>query len=259
MTKQKLVEVKNLCMNYHTTEGETKALENISFDVYEGEFLSILGPSGCGKSTILSLISGLLPPSGGEILINGKIVEGPNESVAYMFQHDHLFEWRNIEQNVLLGLEIKRDCTHEKKAYAISLLKNYGLGNFLRHYPSQLSGGMRQKVALFRTLAVDPEILLLDEPFSALDYQTRLSVSMEVSDIIRKEEKTAVLVTHDISEAIALSDRVIILSDRPSVVAQELYIEFSKEHLTPLEKRQEKEFQTYFNTIWKELHNHVNT
>lgn len=251
--KTKVVEVKNLNLTYHTKEVETLALKGLSFDVYEGEFLTIVGPSGCGKSTVLSLIAGLLSPSSGEVLIDGEKVEAPHPKVAYMLQRDHLFDWRTIAQNVTLGLEVRRSCTPKARAYAKSLLQTYGLGSFLNHYPRQLSGGMRQKVALIRTLAVSPSILILDEPFSALDYQTRLAVSGEVADIIRQEEKTAILVTHDISEAISLSDRVIVLSRRPAKVKATHEIKFDTPYKTPLERRKAPIFQQYFDTIWKEL------
>ena len=254
---QKIVEIENLCMIYHTPEEETLALKDISFDLYDGEFLSIIGPSGCGKSTVLSLISGLITPSSGRVKILGEEVTKPSEKVAYMLQRDHLFDWRTIEQNVLLGLEIRKRCTKESKDYAIQLLKTYGLGDFLHHYPNQLSGGMRQKVALIRTLAVSPQILLLDEPFSALDYQTRLAVSEEVSDIIKREQKTAILVTHDISEAISLSDRIVVLSNRPSTVKMILKIDFDLEEDRPLSRRNAPEFQQYFDLLWKELDVHV--
>ncbi len=189
-----ILELKNISMNYQEATSETQAIKDVSFSVNKGEFISIVGPSGCGKSTLLSIISNLITQSSGEVSVVG--------TVGYMLQKDHLFEWRNILQNVLLGLEIKKLLTPENIAYAKELLNRYGLGEFKEHYPSQLSGGMRQRAALIRTLAVKPEILLLDEPFSALDYQTRLYVSDEIANIIRKEEKTAVLVTHDLSEVV---------------------------------------------------------
>ncbi|MGI6168705.1 MAG: ABC transporter ATP-binding protein [Christensenellales bacterium] len=251
--KTKLVEARNLQLTYHTREVETLALKDISFDVYEGEFLTIVGPSGCGKSTVLSLIAGLLSPSSGEVRIGGEKVVQPHPQVAYMLQRDHLFDWRTIAQNVTIGLEVQKKCTPEARSYACGLLQTYGLGGFLKHYPRQLSGGMRQKVALIRTLAVNPSILILDEPFSALDYQTRLSVSGEVADIIRQEKKTAILVTHDISEALSLSDRVIVLSKRPATVKATHEIRFGETYKTPLERRKAPVFQDYFDTIWKEL------
>ena len=204
MNKKDMVSLKNVSLKYYTLEGETHAVNDISFSVKQGEFIGIVGPSGCGKTTILSLIAGLIKPTKGEILVDGKKVEGPSTDVGCMLQQDHLFEWRTIMQNALLGLEIHGKTNRETKEKVERLLETYGLGEFKNHYPDQLSGGMRQRAALIRTLAVDPKILLLDEPFSALDYQTRLAMSDEVSTIIRKEGKTALLVTHDISEAISM-------------------------------------------------------
>ncbi|HOB20954.1 MAG TPA: ATP-binding cassette domain-containing protein, partial [Candidatus Atribacteria bacterium] len=180
MSKQGIVSLEGVCMNYQDLEGETPALKNIDLEVQEGEFIGIVGPSGCGKSTILSLIAGLIKPCSGQVKIEGKEVEGPSSKVGYMLQQDHLFEWRTILQNVMLGLEIQKKANEENKKKVMKLLDTYGLGDFKNHYPRQLSGGMRERVALIRTLAVDPKILLLDEPFSALDYQTRLALSDEV-------------------------------------------------------------------------------
>ncbi len=184
-----VVEIKNISMNYHCLTKETQAIKNISFSVEQGEFISIVGPSGCGKSTLLSIIAKLIKPSSGNVFVEG--------NVGYMLQKDHLFEWRNIQNNIYLGLEVQNKLTEENKQYANNLLKTYGLNEFRYHTPSQLSGGMRQKVALIRTLAVKPDIMLLDEPFSALDYQTRLSTADEIGIILKKEKKTAILVTHD--------------------------------------------------------------
>ncbi|SHH91073.1 NitT/TauT family transport system ATP-binding protein, partial [Caloranaerobacter azorensis DSM 13643] len=203
MNRKKVVEIKNVSKIYHTIDGETYALKNISIDIYHGEIVVLVGPSGCGKSTLLSIISGLLKPSKGEVFINGKKVESTNKEIGYMFQRDHLFEWRTILGNVLIGLEIQKKLNKETKKYVEKLLDTYGLGDFKHHYPSQLSGGMRQRAALIRTLAVKPDILLLDEPFSALDYQTRLAIADEIGTILKNEEKTAIMVTHDIAEAIS--------------------------------------------------------
>lgn len=207
MRKEKLVSMVNVNMTYQSLEGETPTLLDINLDVSEGEFIGIVGPSGCGKTTILSIIAGLIKPTSGEVFIEGKKVEGPSSKVGYMLQQDHLFEWRTITQNVLLGLEIQGKLNEKSKENVIRLLETYGLGEFKNHYPHQLSGGMRQRVALIRTLAINPKILLLDEPFSALDYQTRLALSDEIGTIIKKEKKTALLVTHDIAEAVSMSDR----------------------------------------------------
>ncbi|WP_094552124.1 ABC transporter ATP-binding protein [Petroclostridium xylanilyticum] len=244
-------------MKYHSLEGEISALAAIDLEVLKGEFVSIVGPSGCGKSTLLSIISGLLQPSSGKVFIENEEVKGTSSKVGYMLQKDHLFEWRTILQNVTLGLEIQNKLTEETKNYAIELLKTYGLGDFQNHYPRQLSGGMRQRAALIRTLAVKPEILLLDEAFSALDYQTRLAVADEVYTILKKENKTAIMVTHDIAEAISMADSVVVLSQRPATIKNIHKIQLTCEKCTPLGRREAPEFRHYFNKIWKELDVHV--
>jgi len=255
---EKVVEIKSIAMSYHMPSGETQAIKDLSLDVFKGEIVVIIGPSGCGKSTVLSIISGLLKPSGGTVIINGNIVEGTNKSIGYMFQKDHLFEWRNILSNVLIGLEIQAKLNEQTKARAKELLDIYGLKDFKMHYPSQLSGGMRQRVALIRTLAIEPELLLLDEPFSALDYQTRLTVADDIGSILKQEKKTAIMVTHDISEAISMADRVVVLSNRPSVVKSihEINLTLTNKR-TPLSSREAPEFRYYFNALWKELDVHV--
>ncbi len=239
--------LKNISLSYHSEHGETQAIKDISFDIYDGEFLSIVGPSGCGKSTLLSIISGLSKPSSGtvEILKNLKS--------AYMLQKDHLFEWRTVFSNACLGLELQNKLNSQTKKKVHELLEKYGLGEFSDKRPSELSGGMRQRAALIRTLASQANILLLDEPFSALDYQTRLTVSDEISQIIRREKKTAVLVTHDISEAISVSDRVLVFSKRPAILKAEFKIDFFSNGKNGLSAREEPEFKNYFNKIWKEL------
>jgi len=254
----RVLELKNVHYSYHTLEGETPAISDISFSLGKGEFIAIVGPSGCGKSTLLSLVAGLLTPASGTIKINGKNQEESTTNVGYMLQHDELFEWRNIYHNVLLGLEVQHMMTAKTRQKASALLDNYGLGNFKASRPSELSGGMRQRVALIRTLVLDPEILLLDEPFSALDYQTRLNVSDDIGQIIRKEGKSALLVTHDLSEAISLADRVIILTKRPATILQTVPLIFHLENDTPLNRRNAPEFKTYFNLIWKELNDNEN-
>lgn len=245
---KKILEVKNICKTYQAENGEIEALRNISFDVQEGEYISIIGPSGCGKSTLLSIIAGLESKTSGETYINGKI--------GYMLQKDNLLEWRTIYNNVLLGLEIQKSNTKENVDYVIKLLKKYGLYEFKDKYPMQLSGGMRQRVALIRTLAISPNILLLDEAFSALDYQTRLMVTEDVYKILKNENITAVMVTHDISEAISMSDRIIVLSKRPAIVKNIHKIDFNMENRTPLNCREKPEFSKYFNLMWKELDEH---
>jgi len=203
MNRKKVVEIKNISMIYHTLDGETEAIKDLSLDINHGEIVLLVGPSGCGKSTLLSIIAGLIKPSKGTVLINEKEVKGTTGEIGYMFQRDHLFEWRTILGNVLIGLEIQDKITDETKKFTEKLLDTYGLGEFKNHYPRQLSGGMRQRVALIRTLACKPDILLLDEPFSALDYQTRLAIADEIGTILKKEKKTAFMVTHDIAEAIS--------------------------------------------------------
>ena len=244
---KKILEVKNICKTYQSQNGEIEALKNISFDICEGEYISIIGPSGCGKSTLLSIISGLENKTSGEIFIDGKI--------GYMLQKDNLLEWRTIYKNVLLGLEIQKENTPENRAYVEELLKKYGLYEFKDKYPTQLSGGMRQRVALIRTLAIRPKILLLDEAFSALDYQTRLMVTEDVYKILKAENITALMVTHDISEAISMSDRVIVLSHRPATVRKIYTVDFEMENRTPLNCRENPKFSKYFNLMWKELGN----
>lgn len=251
-----LLELKNLHYAYHTLEGETKALSNVSFSVDSGEFVAIVGPSGCGKSTLLSIISGLLEPEKGLIKMNGRYLRENTMNVGYMLQHDHLFEWRTVYSNVLLGLEIQHMLSPKSRAKADELLETYGLKHFKNSRPSELSGGMRQRAALVRTLALEPDILLLDEPFSALDYQTRLSVGDDIGQIIRNAHKTALLVTHDLSEAVSLADRVIILTERPASITRIVPVTFTLEKDTPLLRRNAPEFKNYFNIIWKELNKH---
>lgn len=257
MGAKSIVAVQDISMKYHSPEGEIDALRNVSLDIVEGEFISIVGPSGCGKSTLLNIIAGLIKPSEGEIFINNIKVEKPTGMVGYMPQRDQLFDWRTILKNVILGLEVQDKLNDKTSAYAQKLLKDYGLLEFKDSFPSQLSGGMRQRVALIRTLAIDPDILLLDEAFSALDYQTRLVVADEVKQIIKKENKTAILVTHDISEAISMADRVVVLSKRPATIKSIYDIKLTCELQTPLGCREAPEFRDYFNKIWKELDVHV--
>lgn len=253
-----ILEIKNVCLNYYSKTTETEALKNVSFEINEGEFVAIVGPSGCGKTTLLSIISGILKPTSGQIFLKGKEVDGVNSNVGYMLQRDHLFEWRNIQKNVQLGLEIQKKLD-EKNIFRIqNLLKKYGLKEFSKSFPNQLSGGMRQRVALIRTLATDPDILLLDEPFSALDFQTRLNVCNDVYDIIKKEEKTALLVTHDISEAISMADKIIILSKRPATV-KKIHLTNLEHYPSPLHRRESPDFSKQFEKIWKELNDNETT
>ena len=251
-----ILKFENVSLNYHSPEGETHALQGINFSVTQGEFVAVVGPSGCGKTTILSLISGLLKPTSGTVYIEDTPVTKPNGQTGYMLQTDKLFEWRSIEKNVLLGLEIQKKKTKENVDYAMSLINKYGLTEFKKHYPNQLSGGMRQRAALIRTLAFRPKLLLLDEPFSALDFQTRLIVCDDVHNIIKSESITAVLVTHDISEAVAIADRVIILSSRPANVKSIYAIDIDKP--TPLARREDTRFGGWFEKILKELKSEEN-
>jgi NitT/TauT family transport system ATP-binding protein len=244
-------------MTYQSPDGEINALENVNFSVTDGEFVSIVGPSGCGKSTLLSIISGLLAPTSGRVFLYGEQLSGPSKKAGYMLQKDHLFEWRTILQNVLLGVEIQKLITPQIKEKAVTFLQTYGLYEFRNNYPDQLSGGMRQRAALIRTLMTDPRILLLDEAFSALDYQTRLAVTEDIYTIIKKEKKTAILVTHDIAEAISMADRVIVLSYRPGTVKKIYNISLTCSKRTPLSSREAPEFRCFFQDIWKELDIHV--
>ena len=254
---EQILNLQHISYTYHTLEGETPALSDISFSLNKGEFAAIVGPSGCGKSTLLSLICGLLPCSDGQITINGRHLKESTTNVGYMLQHDELFEWRTIYNNVILGLEIQHALTARTKKRAHELLNIYGLSDFENSRPSELSGGMRQRAALIRTLVLEPELLLLDEPFSALDYQTRLNVSDDIGRILKKENKPAILVTHDISEAISMADRVIILTKRPAHVARIVPIRLSLDEKTPLAARGAPEFKSYFNLIWKELNQYA--
>ena len=249
------LEVSGLSYSYHSMDGETQALSHISLTVDTGEFIAIVGPSGCGKSTLLSIFSGLLKPDEGEILIDGIPLPDSKVNIGYMLQKDHLFEWRSILSNAALGLEIQHKMDERHKNDLRELMNSYGLGNFENSRPSELSGGMRQRAALIRTLALEPDILLLDEPFSALDYQTRLSVCDDISTIIRGRHKTAILITHDLSEAVSVADRIIILSKRPGRIKGILPIPFSTPGLSPLERRNDPEFSGYFNEVWKILQN----
>ena len=239
--------------SYHSMEGETPALSNISFSVTTGEFLAVVGPSGCGQSTLLSLLSGLLEPEEGCVLIDGIPIRQSGASIGYMLQKDHLFEWRTIYGNVSLGLEIQKKLNASSRAGLAEMLDAYGLGGFEASRPSELSGGMRQRAALIRTLALKPDLLLLDEPFSALDYQTRLSVCDDISSILRSTGKTAILITHDLAEAISVADRFIILSARPGQVKSIFPITFDGQYDSPLKRRNAPEFSRYFNQVWKEL------
>jgi len=253
-----ILEIKNISLNYYGKNTETEALKNLSFEINEGEFIAIVGPSGCGKTTLLSLISGILKPTNGKILLKGKEISGVNSNVSYMLQRDHLFEWRTIKKNILLGLEIQKKLNDNTISRIENLLEKYDLKDFAKSYPHQLSGGMRQRVALIRTLATNPDILLLDEPFSALDFQTRLKVCDDVYKIIKNEQKTAILVTHDISEAISMADRIIILTKRPAQIKR-IHVTNLNNYPSPLARRESNDFSKQFEKIWKELNENETT
>lgn len=248
-----LLSVKNISYSYHSLKTETKALSNISFTINKGEFVAIVGPSGCGKSTLLSIIAGLFQPEEGSVVFTDQSDHVDHSLIGYMLQHDHLFEWRSVYQNAVLGLEIQKKMSPENIDNVLTLMKDYDLYRFKDQKPSELSGGMKQRAALIRTLALNPSMLLLDEPFSALDYQTRLLVSADICRIIRESHKTALLITHDLSEAISLADRIIILSKRPATVKYELPINLTKTGDSPLSARNAPEFTYYFNLLWEAL------
>ena len=245
-----ILKVKNLKKIYHTKNNEILAVENFSLNLKQGEFVAVVGPSGCGKSTILSILCGLDKASSGKIEIEKGLKFG------YMLQGDNLFDWRTIYKNCLLGLELENKLTKENIKYVNKLLDTYGLKDFKKAYPNNLSGGMRQRVSLIRTLATKPDILFLDEPFSALDYQTRLAVSDDVYQIIKKEKKSAIMVTHDLSEAISMADRVIVLTNRPSKIKNIYEIKLTNKS-TPIQNRKAKEFASYYDKIWKDIDYHV--
>ncbi len=242
------VELDHIAMTYQSPSTETVAISDVSLGIHSGEFLSIVGPSGCGKSTLLDIICGLIAPTRGTIKLDSP--------VGYMLQRDHLLEWRTIRNNCLLGPELQKKDMQEAGRYVNHLLEAYGLADFAEYYPRQLSGGMRQRAALIRTLALKPDVLLLDEPFSALDYQTRIAVGDEVWAILRKENKTVILVTHDIAEAISMSDRVAVLTARPARLKCIYDLDLSTAE-APLQRRQDERFRKYFEAIWKELDIHV--
>ena len=249
---QEILRFQNVSLTYQAENGEIAALENINFTVHQGELVGILGPSGCGKSTLLSLIAGLEKPTHGHIFVAGEEVKGVSQKIGYMLQKDNLLDWRTIRGNVHLGLEIGGKLNSKNTQYVSHLLKTYGLEEFADKRPAQLSGGMRQRAALIRTLASKPDLLLLDEAFSALDYQTRLVVQADVCNILRSEKKTAMIVTHDISEGITMADRLIVLSKRPGGIKRDMLLDFTTQN-----RRDDPRFREYFNLIWKELDVHV--
>ena len=250
---RELLKIKNISKMYQAKNGEIEALKDINFTVDNGEFVSIIGPSGCGKSTLLSIIAGLEEKTSGKLYIDGEESNGITSKIGYMLQKDSLLEWRSIYKNVIFGLEIKKINTPENRKYVEELLKKYHLYEFKDKYPSQLSGGMRQRVALIRTLAIKPKILLLDEAFSAIDYQTRLMVTKDIYNIIKNENVTTLMVTHDISEAISMSDRIVVLSERPATVKTIHTIDFEMENRDPLNVRESPKINKKIKRKWKEL------
>ena len=251
--ERSLLEFDRVSMRYHTENGETAVLEDFSLKVEQGEFLALLGPSGCGKSTVLSLAAGLLKPDAGCILMHGQPVTSPPARMGYMLQRDHLFEWLTVRQNALIGVRVRQRPTQAQREYIDSLIQSCGLADFADALPAQLSGGMRQRAALVRTLAVEPELLLLDEPFSALDAQTRIRLADEVKAAISGPSRATILVTHDVSEAISMADRVIVLTGRPASIRSVHAIDLSG---TPMQRRRDARFREYFDRIWKELDVH---
>ena len=254
---KEILKLDKVSKNYQAKNGEIQAIDDVSFSIYENEFVSIIGPSGCGKSTLLSIIAGLEPKTSGKLYIDGEEILGVSSKIGYMLQKDSLLEWRTIWDNVMFGLEVKHAKTKENEEYVSKLLKKYHLYEFKDKYPAQLSGGMRQRVSLIRTLAIRPKILLLDEAFSALDYQTRIMVTEDIYTILKAEKITALIVTHDISEAISMSDRVIVLTNRPANIKTIHTIDFEIPGRTPINCRESPKFSKYFDTIWKELDVHA--
>jgi NitT/TauT family transport system ATP-binding protein len=250
---QASVRLSGVTQVYVTQQGASLAVENIDFALMPGEFVSLVGPSGCGKTTLLSIIAGLFSPTSGIAEIGGVRVDSPSGQVGYMLQQDYLFPWRTIWDNCMIGLELTGRLTAESKAYTLHLLEEMGLADAVKRYPSQLSGGMRQRVALVRTLATQPEILLLDEPFSALDYQTKLQLEDLVAETLKKHRKTALLVTHDISEAIAMSDRIVILDRNPGRVRKELFVPENIRSTSPFKAREAEGFHRLFQEVWQEF------
>jgi NitT/TauT family transport system ATP-binding protein len=245
------LKLENINFSYYSKLGEVNVLKDLSFSVQKGDFVALVGPSGCGKSTILSLIAGLISPVSGYITFYTDDFSAPR--VGYMLQHDHLLEWRDVYHNITLGLEIQKKLTRENLTYADNLLEKYNLSHVRNQKPSALSGGMRQRIALIRTLALKPDLLLLDEPFSALDYQTRLNVSSDVHDIIKTENKTAILVTHDISEAISMADKVFLLTKSPCTIKEMIDIKFEENGVKRSDARKSVWFQDYFDRIWRSM------
>ncbi len=246
---KELIRLNNICKTYYTELGEIEAINNVSLDINKNDFVALVGPSGCGKSTFLSIIGGL------ERQTSGKIIKNENLKIGYMLQDDCLFPYLSIYENCVLGLKITKNYTKENIDNVMNMLKLYGLIEFKDNYPKDLSGGMRQRVALIRTLALKPDLILLDEPFSALDYQMRIKVSSDVLNILKKEKKTLIMVTHDISEAISMCNKVVVLTKRPSTIKKIYNIEYKFDRTNPIKSRSSKEFMDYYQKIWEDLNN----
>lgn len=251
---QPLLFFDHVSMCYHDENGETEVLSDFTLEVHSGEFIALLGPSGCGKSTVLSLAAGLLRPDSGRVFLRGQEIKRPPLHMGYMLQRDHLFPWLTVRDNALTGIRVRQKPTAHQLAYVDALLEACGLTDFADALPGQLSGGMRQRAALVRTLAVEPDFLLLDEPFSALDAQTRIQLSDEVKQQLSGGDRASILVSHDVSEAISMADRVIVLTHRPARIRSEHRIELEG---TPMQRRRDAHFKDYFDRIWKELDVHV--
>ena len=247
------LKIKDVRHTYFTKTSATTALSDISLDIEEGEFISFLGPSGCGKTTLLSIIAGLVKPTEGIVTLEGKLIDSKKNDIGYMLQQDYLFPWKTIEENILLGLKISKQLDAKKKQQTLQLLTRMGLTGVEKQYPRQLSGGMRQRVALVRTLATEPKLLMLDEPFSALDFQTKLHLEDHVSQTLKSFHKTAILVTHDIGEAIAMSDRIFLFTARPGQIYRTFIIPEELRKLPPFQARNHERYQQLFQIIWKEM------
>jgi NitT/TauT family transport system ATP-binding protein len=245
--------VKDVHHTYFTKASATTALSDITLQVEEGEFVSFLGPSGCGKTTLLSIIAGLIKPTQGTVLLENKPITGLKNQIGYMLQQDYLFPWKTIEENILIGLKLSKQLNEQTKKAAINLLNQMGLSGIETQLPKQLSGGMRQRAALVRTLATEPKLLMLDEPFSALDYQTKLKLEDLVSNTLDSFGKTAILVTHDIGEAIAMSDRVVLFSPSPGKIHKVFEMPDELRNVSPFIARNHEAFSSIFQKIWKEL------
>lgn len=247
------LKVSNIHHTYFSKTAANTALSDISLEIEEGEFVSFLGPSGCGKTTLLSIIAGLISPTEGLVTLEGKKIDNKANYIGYMLQQDYLFPWKTIEENIFIGLKLNRLLQEDKKEYALQLLYKMGLKGIEKQYPKELSGGMRQRVALVRTLATEPKLLMLDEPFSALDFQTKLRLEDHIFDTLKTFQKTAILVTHDISEAIAMSDRIFLFSARPGKLYKTFEIPEELRKESPFNARNHAAFQHLFQTIWKEM------